>query len=204
MFRERARCIVAAIAKAEAEAAHAVDTARGRLRVSAPPEIGRRRLAGLIATFAEAHPGINLHATHATRTHVPPRVRLSGRTGPHGPPLRRSIILIGEDNEDMIAERHVNHPVADRVHPSGDVEADLPRQVAGCPGSLDDRAKGNRAVLQDPVDGIDRDRAVADQDLARTGRRHADWPDASGRPVAGCQAAKAWPIIIIPFRVKRQ
>ncbi|WP_375382415.1 LysR family transcriptional regulator [uncultured Sphingomonas sp.] len=59
-FRDRATAIIAAINEAEAEAARAVDTAQGRLRVSAPPEIGRRRLAGLIASFAEVHPEIEI------------------------------------------------------------------------------------------------------------------------------------------------
>ncbi len=59
-FLERATAIIAAIDEAEAEAARAVDIARGRLRVSSPPEIGRRRLAGLIAAFAEEHPHVEI------------------------------------------------------------------------------------------------------------------------------------------------
>lgn len=59
-LRERTVAILAAVDEAEAEAAHAVDAAQGRLHVSAPQEIGRCRIAALIADFAEAHPRIEI------------------------------------------------------------------------------------------------------------------------------------------------
>ena len=46
---------------AEADVASRRQGATGRLRVSAPNELGRRRLAPLIGTFSAAHPGLKTH-----------------------------------------------------------------------------------------------------------------------------------------------
>ena len=70
--------------------------------------------------------------------------------------------------QHSVANPEPSHASADRRDLAGDVTAQ-DRWIVE-PGE-------NRAVLQDPVDGIDRDRAVADQDLAWAGLRHADRPD---------------------------
>src|SRR6202789_2126466 len=60
-FYERCERIVAEIAEAEAEASSQGKTVKGRLRIGAPMEIGRRLIAPLIACFVEKYPGIQVH-----------------------------------------------------------------------------------------------------------------------------------------------
>ena len=52
--------IVAAIDELEGEVSAKVRTPKGRLRVSAPSEIGRRRIAPLVAEFTETFPSISI------------------------------------------------------------------------------------------------------------------------------------------------
>ena len=63
LFYERCERIVAEIAEAEAEASSQGKTLKGKLRIGAPTEIGRRLIAPLVATFVEKYPGIQAHLT---------------------------------------------------------------------------------------------------------------------------------------------
>ena len=63
VFYERCERIVAEIAEAEAEASSQGKTLKGKLRIGAPTEIGRRLIAPLVATFVEKYPGIQAHLT---------------------------------------------------------------------------------------------------------------------------------------------
>ena len=61
LFYERCERIVSDIAEAEAEASSQGKTVKGRLRIGAPMEIGRRLIAPLVARFIEKYPGIQIH-----------------------------------------------------------------------------------------------------------------------------------------------
>ena len=58
LLYERSIAILADLDEAEAEVSLTVKAPRGRLRVGAPLEIGRRRIAPLIGQFTEQYPGI--------------------------------------------------------------------------------------------------------------------------------------------------
>jgi DNA-binding transcriptional LysR family regulator len=61
LFYERCERIVSDIADAEAEASSQGKTVKGKLRIGAPMEIGRRLIAPLVARFVEKYPGIQIH-----------------------------------------------------------------------------------------------------------------------------------------------
>jgi len=61
LLYERCVKILAEIDEAEAEAAAKGKAPRGLLRVGAPSEFGRRRIAPLIARFTDLHDGIKVH-----------------------------------------------------------------------------------------------------------------------------------------------
>jgi DNA-binding transcriptional LysR family regulator len=61
LFYERCERIVAEIAEAEAEASSQGKTVKGKLRIGAPMEIGRRLMAPLVARFVRKYPGIQIH-----------------------------------------------------------------------------------------------------------------------------------------------
>jgi DNA-binding transcriptional LysR family regulator len=61
LFYERCERIVSEIAEAEAEASSRGKTVKGKLRIGAPMEIGRRLIAPLVARFVEKYPGIQVH-----------------------------------------------------------------------------------------------------------------------------------------------
>jgi DNA-binding transcriptional LysR family regulator len=62
-FYERCQKIVAEIAEAEAEASSRTGSVKGKLRIGAPNELGRRLVAPLIATFAHRYPEVEVHLT---------------------------------------------------------------------------------------------------------------------------------------------
>src|ERR1700744_3498553 len=59
-LHERAVKILADIDDAEAEISAKIDSPQGHIRIGAPLEIGRRRLAPLIAEFAKQYPRITV------------------------------------------------------------------------------------------------------------------------------------------------
>jgi LysR family transcriptional activator of dmlA len=61
LYYEHCRTILANLRDAEAEVSARGETARGLLRVGAPMEFGRRRIAPLLADFAARHPGLEVH-----------------------------------------------------------------------------------------------------------------------------------------------
>lgn len=61
LFYEQCRQILATMRDAEAEVSARGATARGLLKVGAPMELGRRRIAPLLAEFAARHPGLEVH-----------------------------------------------------------------------------------------------------------------------------------------------
>ena len=61
LYDEHCRFILAELRDAEAEVSARGATARGLLRVGAPMELGRRRVAPLLAEFAARHPGLEAH-----------------------------------------------------------------------------------------------------------------------------------------------
>jgi len=63
LFYERCQRIVAEIAEAEAEASSQTGSVKGKLRVGAPNELGRRLVAPLIAQFIQKHPQVQAHLT---------------------------------------------------------------------------------------------------------------------------------------------
>lgn len=60
LLHERSIGILADLDATEAEVSLTVKAPRGRLRVGAPLEIGRRRIAPLVAEFTERYPGISV------------------------------------------------------------------------------------------------------------------------------------------------
>jgi DNA-binding transcriptional LysR family regulator len=61
LYYEHCRSILAALRDAEAEVSSRGATARGLLKVGAPMELGRRRIAPLVAEFAAQHPALEMH-----------------------------------------------------------------------------------------------------------------------------------------------
>jgi DNA-binding transcriptional LysR family regulator len=61
LYHEHCRSILAELRDAEAEVSARGATARGLLRVGAPMELGRRRIAPLLAEFAAQHPALETH-----------------------------------------------------------------------------------------------------------------------------------------------
>jgi DNA-binding transcriptional LysR family regulator len=61
LYYEHCRTILASLRDAEAEVSARGETARGLLKVGAPMELGRRRIAPLLADFAARHPGLDVH-----------------------------------------------------------------------------------------------------------------------------------------------
>lgn len=61
LYYEHGRGILAALRDAEAEVSARGETARGLLRVGAPMEFGRRRVAPLLAQFASQHQELEAH-----------------------------------------------------------------------------------------------------------------------------------------------
>jgi DNA-binding transcriptional LysR family regulator len=59
-YHERAVKILADLDEAEAEISAKVSSPQGHIRVGAPPEIGRRRIAPLIAEFSQKYPRITI------------------------------------------------------------------------------------------------------------------------------------------------
>jgi DNA-binding transcriptional LysR family regulator len=61
LYYERGRAILSGLREMEAEVAARGTAAHGLLRVGAPMELGRCRVALLLASFAELHPGLRAH-----------------------------------------------------------------------------------------------------------------------------------------------
>jgi DNA-binding transcriptional LysR family regulator len=61
LYHEHCRSILAELRDAEAEVSARGATAHGLLRVGAPMELGRRRIAPLLAEFAARHPALQTH-----------------------------------------------------------------------------------------------------------------------------------------------
>jgi len=61
LYYEHARTLLAELRDVEAEVSAHGSTARGMLKVGAPTEIGRRRIAPLLAEFALRHSGLQAH-----------------------------------------------------------------------------------------------------------------------------------------------
>ncbi len=61
LYYEHCRGILATLRDAEAEVSARGAAARGLLKVGAPSELGRRRIAPLLADFAALHPGLETH-----------------------------------------------------------------------------------------------------------------------------------------------
>ena len=61
LFYDRCQKIVAEIAEAEAEAASKSGAVKGKLRVGALNELGRRLVAPLIAKFVQKYPDVEVH-----------------------------------------------------------------------------------------------------------------------------------------------
>jgi DNA-binding transcriptional LysR family regulator len=61
VFYERCQRIVADIAEAEAEASSKQGSVKGKLRIGAPNDLGRRLVAPLISKFAQEYPEVQAH-----------------------------------------------------------------------------------------------------------------------------------------------
>lgn len=61
LFYEHGRRILETLCDAEAEVSAHGQVARGRLKIGAPVELGRRRIAPLVAEFTARHPGLEAH-----------------------------------------------------------------------------------------------------------------------------------------------
>jgi DNA-binding transcriptional LysR family regulator len=61
LYYEHCRTILESLRDAEAEVSARGETARGLLKVGAPMEFGRRRIAPLLGDFAARHPGLEVH-----------------------------------------------------------------------------------------------------------------------------------------------
>jgi LysR family transcriptional activator of dmlA len=61
LYYQHCRSILANLRDAEAEVSARGGAARGLLKVGAPMELGRRRIAPLLAEFATQHPGLEVH-----------------------------------------------------------------------------------------------------------------------------------------------
>jgi DNA-binding transcriptional LysR family regulator len=60
-YLERGRLILEQLHDLETEVSSRGGAARGRLRVGAPADLGRHRIAPLLADFASRHPGLEVH-----------------------------------------------------------------------------------------------------------------------------------------------
>lgn len=60
LFFESARQVMEALERAESVVADAGSSARGNVRMTAPLGLGRSLLAGLVARFQDAHPGVSI------------------------------------------------------------------------------------------------------------------------------------------------
>lgn len=63
LFYDRCQKIVGEIAEAEAEASSKLGTVKGKLRIGAPNELGRRLVAPSIAKFIRKYPEVEVHLT---------------------------------------------------------------------------------------------------------------------------------------------
>jgi DNA-binding transcriptional LysR family regulator len=63
LFYDRCQKVVADIAEAEAEASSKLDAVRGKLRIGALNELGRRLVAPLITEFVQKYPEVEVHLT---------------------------------------------------------------------------------------------------------------------------------------------
>ena len=63
LFYERCQKIVADIAEAEAEAVSKLGSIKGKLRIGAPNDLGRRLVAPLITKFVRKYPEVEMHLT---------------------------------------------------------------------------------------------------------------------------------------------
>jgi DNA-binding transcriptional LysR family regulator len=61
LYYERGRAILSGLREMEAEVAARGTAAHGLLKVGAPMELGRNRIASLLASFAQLHPGLRVH-----------------------------------------------------------------------------------------------------------------------------------------------
>jgi DNA-binding transcriptional LysR family regulator len=61
LFHVRGQALLAQLRDVEAEVTTRGDVARGLLKVGAPMELGRRRIAPLLADFTARHPGLEAH-----------------------------------------------------------------------------------------------------------------------------------------------
>ena len=61
LYHARGRAILGELHDAEAEVTARGSAARGLLRIGAPMELGRRRIAPLLADFTALHPGLDAH-----------------------------------------------------------------------------------------------------------------------------------------------
>src|SRR5580693_3853797 len=61
LYHARGRAILGELRDAEAEVTARGSAARGLLRIGAPMELGRRRIAPLLADFTALHPGLDAH-----------------------------------------------------------------------------------------------------------------------------------------------
>ena len=63
LYADRGRALLASLRDIEAEVSTRGTLAYGVLKVGAPIELGRRRIAALLANFAERRPRVNAHLT---------------------------------------------------------------------------------------------------------------------------------------------
>ncbi len=63
LYADRGRALLASLRDIEAEVSTRGTLAYGVLKVGAPMELGRRRIAALLANFSERHPGVKAHLT---------------------------------------------------------------------------------------------------------------------------------------------
>lgn len=63
LYVDRGRALLASLRDIEAEVSTRGTLAYGMLKVGAPMELGRRRVAALVANFAGRHPGVKAHLT---------------------------------------------------------------------------------------------------------------------------------------------
>src|ERR1700742_3358090 len=63
LYYQHCRSILADLRDADAEVSARGAAARGLLKVGAPMELGRRRIAPLLADFAARHPGLDVDLT---------------------------------------------------------------------------------------------------------------------------------------------
>ena len=61
LYYERGRAILSGLREMEAEVAARGTAAHGLLKVGAPMELGRNRIASLLASFCQLHPGLRAH-----------------------------------------------------------------------------------------------------------------------------------------------